>query len=81
MKFIKDNFPETHRDYIKEWLKESGKKPKVHASGHKMPSANIYKFTPKEEILNMNLKVMRTIGGFGMMPLRLNILKSKYHVL
>lgn len=55
VKFIKDNFPETHRDYIKEWLKESGKKPKVHASGHKMPSANIYKFTPKEEILNMNV--------------------------
>ena len=35
----------------------------------------------EEEIQNMNLKVMRTIGGFGMMPLRLNILKNKFHVL
>jgi len=36
-------------------LKESGKKPKKHASGHKMPSANVYKFTPKQEVINMNV--------------------------
>jgi len=59
--FLKDNFPETHRDYIKEWLKESGRKPKKHASGHKMPSANEFKFTPKQEILNMNAQDLSAV--------------------
>jgi hypothetical protein len=51
--FIKDHFPVLHKEYIKEWLTESGKKPKKHASNHKMPSANVFKFTPKTELLNM----------------------------
>ena len=51
--FIKDHFPVLHKEYIKEWLKESGKKPKKHASNHKMPSSNAFKFTPKTELLNM----------------------------
>jgi len=52
--FLKDHFPVLHKEYIKEWLTESGKKPKKHASNHKMPSANVFKFTPKTELLNMN---------------------------
>jgi hypothetical protein len=51
--FIKDHFPTLHKEYIKEWLQESGKKPKKHASNHKMPSANVFKFTPNQELLNM----------------------------
>ena len=50
--FIKDHFPTTHKEYIKEWLKESGRKPKKHASGHKIPSANAFKFVPKKEFIN-----------------------------
>jgi len=47
--FLKDNFPVIHKEYIKEWLKESGKKPR----GKKMPSSNEFKFTPRKEVLNM----------------------------
>jgi hypothetical protein len=51
--FLKDHFPVLHKEYIKEWLTESGRKPKKHASNHKMPSSNEFKFTPKTELLNM----------------------------
>ena len=27
--FLKDHFPVIHREYIKEWLQESGKKPRT----------------------------------------------------
>ena len=47
--FLKDHFPMIHKEYIKEWLKESGKSPRT----KKMPSANDFKFTPREEVLNM----------------------------
>ena len=47
--FLKDHFPMIHREYIKEWLKENGKAPRQ----KKMPSANEFKFTPREEVLNM----------------------------
>ena len=50
--FLKEHFPVMHKEYMKEWLQEKGLKPKKHASGHKMPSANVFKFTPREEILN-----------------------------
>jgi hypothetical protein len=56
--FIKDHFPVIHKEYIKEWLKESGRKPKVHASGHKMPSSNTFKFQPKHELLNTDEDIM-----------------------
>ena len=47
--FLKDHFPMIHKEYIKEWLKENGKAPRQ----KKMPSANEFKFTPREEVLNM----------------------------
>ena len=47
--FIKDHFPVIHKEYLKEWLKEKGVKPK----NQKMLSANEFKFTPNEELLNM----------------------------
>lgn len=52
--FLKEHFPVMHKEYMKEWLQEKGLKPKKHASAHKMPSANKFKFTPREEILNKN---------------------------
>ena len=52
--FLKDNFPDIHREYLKEYLQEKGGKPKKHASGHKMPSANSFKFVPRTDILNKN---------------------------
>ena len=56
--FLKEHFPSIHKDYIKEWLTETGRKPK---SGTRMPSANAFKFTPRTESLNKsveNLKAM-----------------------
>ena len=68
--FLKEHFPVMHKEYMKEWLQEKGLKPKKHASGHKMPSSNSFKFTPRKEILNTddimseeNLKfLMKTCG-------------------
>ena len=40
VQFLKDNFPNVHRDYKKEWLKENGRQPRK----TKMPSANAFKF-------------------------------------
>ena len=48
--FLKDHFPVIHKEYLKEWLTESGKKPK---KPQKMLSANEFKFTPNKELLNM----------------------------
>jgi len=48
--FLKDHFPIIHKEYLKEWLTETGKKPK---KSQKMLSANEFKFTPNEELLNM----------------------------
>ena len=47
--FLKDHFPVIHKEYIKEWLKENGKKPRA----KKQRSSNDFKFTPREEVLNM----------------------------
>ena len=47
--FLKDHFPIVHKEYIKEWLQESGKKPR----SKKTRSANDFKFTPRTEVLNM----------------------------
>ena len=46
--FLKDNFPTIHREYIKEWLTETGRKPKK----KKMPPSHKFKFTPRYELLN-----------------------------
>lgn len=46
--FLKDNFPTVHREYIKEWLTETGRKPKK----KKMPPSHKFKFTPRYELLN-----------------------------
>ena len=48
--FLKDHFPIIHKEYLKEWLTETGKKPK---KSQKVLSANEFKFTPNEEVLNM----------------------------
>ena len=53
--FLKDNFPVIHKEYIKEWLKESGKGPKRQ---QKMPSSNAFKFTPNPDLLNKNVESM-----------------------
>ena len=50
--FIKDHFPVIHKEYVKEWLKESGRKPKRSASSHKMPSSNEFKFKSKTKEIN-----------------------------
>tara|TARA_Y100000593_G_scaffold12595_1_gene23267 strand:- start:16423 stop:17460 length:1038 start_codon:yes stop_codon:yes gene_type:complete len=47
--FLKDHFPVIHKEYIKEWLQESGKKPRA----KKTRSSNDFKFTPRKELLNM----------------------------
>lgn len=43
--FIKENFPTVHKDYIKEWLKESGRGNKRQ---QKMPSSAAFKFKPQQ---------------------------------
>ena len=47
--FLKENFPTVHREYLTEFLKEQGHKPK-----RKMPSSDKFKFTPRTDILNKN---------------------------
>tara|TARA_B100001564_G_scaffold294400_1_gene259224 strand:- start:1260 stop:2255 length:996 start_codon:yes stop_codon:yes gene_type:complete len=47
--FLKDHFPDIHREYLKEYLQEKGGKIKV--KKQKMPSANDFKFKSKN-ILN-----------------------------
>lgn len=46
--FIKDNFPMVHKEYVKEWLTESGRKPKK----KKLPPSTKFKFTPRYDLLN-----------------------------
>ena len=53
--FLKDNFPVIHKEYIKEWLRESGKAPKRQ---QKMPSSSAFKFTPNPDLLNKNVETM-----------------------
>ena len=75
--FIKDHFPVIHKEYVKEWLKESGRKPKVHASGHKMPSANTFKFTPKTEINTNDIMTVENLK-FLMKPCNEVAVARKY---
>ena len=75
--FIKDHFPVIHKEYVKEWLKESGRKPKVHASGHKMPSANSFKFTPKTEINTKDIMTVENLK-FLMKPCNEVAVAKKY---
>ena len=46
--FLKENFPMVHREYVKEWLTESGRKPKK----KKLPPSSTFKFTPRYDLLN-----------------------------
>ena len=48
VRFLKDHFPVVYKEYIKEWLTESGKKPRTKPTR----SANDFKFTPRKELLN-----------------------------
>jgi hypothetical protein len=75
--FIKDHFPVIHKEYVKEWLKESGRKPKNHASGHKMPSANTFKFTPKTEINTKDIMTVENLK-FLMKPCNEVVVAKKY---
>ena len=75
--FIKDHFPVIHKEYVKEWLKESGRKPKNHASGHKMPSANTFKFTPKIEINTKDIMTVENLK-FLMKPCNEVAVAKKY---
>ncbi len=55
--FLKDNFPDIHKEYLKEYLQEKG----VKKTKQKMPSSNDFKFTPKKEILNMSEENLRAV--------------------
>ena len=55
--FLKDNFPDIHREYLKEYLQEKG----VKKTTQKMPSSNDFKFTPKKDILNMSEENLRAV--------------------
>ena len=46
--FLKDHFPDIHREYLKEYLQEKGGKIKV--KKRKMPSANDFKFKPNQNL-------------------------------
>ena len=50
--FLKDNFPTIHREYVKEWLTETGRKPKK----KKLPPSSKFKFTPRTDILNKTVQ-------------------------
>lgn len=56
--FIKDHFPTIHKEYVKEWLIESGRGKKRQ---QKMPSANVFKFVPKKEILNKSVENLQAM--------------------
>jgi DNA-directed RNA polymerase subunit RPC12/RpoP len=55
--FMKDHFPTIHRDYLKEWLTEQGVKPKP----KKLLSANEYKFTPQQDLLNISVETLKAV--------------------
>jgi len=56
--FLKENFPVVHKEYIKEWLKESGKgKRKT-----KILSSNEFKFTPQTDLLNMSVENLKAVA-------------------
>tara|TARA_B100002019_G_scaffold292950_1_gene317963 strand:- start:1018 stop:2043 length:1026 start_codon:yes stop_codon:yes gene_type:complete len=48
VQFLKDNYPSIHKEYLKEYLKEQGVKPK----SKKMPDSSHFKFTPRTDFLN-----------------------------
>jgi len=54
---MKDNFPSIHREYLVEWLKENHVKPKA----RKMPSANEFKFTPQQDLLNISVETLKAV--------------------
>ncbi len=47
--FLKDNFAETHKEYLKEWLKETGRGKK---RPQKMLPSHKFRFTPQTNLLN-----------------------------
>ena len=53
--FLKDNFPDIHREYLKEYLQEKGG-TKIKVKKRKMPSANDFKFVPKSKPLNTTVE-------------------------
>lgn len=55
--FLKENFPNIHREYVKEWLENNGTAKR----SQKMPSAETYKFVPKTEILNMSVENLKAV--------------------
>ena len=55
--FIKDNYPSVHKEYLKEWLSEQGKKPV-----QKMPDSSKFKFTPRIDILNTTTDDLKSVA-------------------
>ena len=55
--FIKDNYPSVHKEYLKEWLSEQGKKPV-----QKMPDSSYFKFTPRTDILNTTTDDLKSVA-------------------
>ena len=55
--FIKDNYPAIHKEYLKEWLSEQGKKPV-----QKMPDSSYFKFTPRTDILNTTTDDLKSVA-------------------
>ena len=55
--FLKDHFPDIHKEYLKEYLQEKGGKVKV--KKRKMPSANDFKF---KSILNTHSGDLRAVA-------------------
>ncbi len=55
--FLKDNFPDIHREYLKEYLQEKG----VNKTQKKTPSANEFKFEKRKEILNKSEETLSAV--------------------
>jgi hypothetical protein len=56
--FIKDHFPTVHKEYVKEWLKETGRGKR---RPQKMLSANAFKFKSKVDQQDVLYKSMETL--------------------
>ena len=56
--FIKENFPVVHKEYVKEWLKESGKGRR---QPQRMPPSSAFKFKPKVDRQDSLYKTEETL--------------------
>lgn len=56
--FMKENFPVVHKEYVKEWLKESGKGRR---QPQRMPPSSAFKFKPKVDRQDSLYKTEETL--------------------